>query len=164
LLSRLLGFARDLGVAALLGAGMVSDAFFVAMLIPNLFRRLLAEGALNAAFVPAWMRIRAAKGASGTRQFGEEVLASVLVVLGSLGLSCRSLGRTLIHLLAPGFTADDERLGLAATYLRIVLPYVTIAGLVAVAAAALNAERRVGAVSFGLVVYNAVAIAALGLI
>jgi putative peptidoglycan lipid II flippase len=164
LLSRLLGFARDLGVAALLGAGAVSDAFFVAMLIPNLFRRLLAEGALNSAFVPAWMRVRAAKGASGAQQFGEEVMGTMLLVLGSLVLLCTALAPTLVHLLAPGFTADEQRLGLAATYLRIVLPYVTIAGLIAVAAAALNAERRVAAVSFGLIVYNAVALAALGLI
>jgi putative peptidoglycan lipid II flippase len=59
LLSRLLGFIRDAGIAAVLGAGVLSDAFFASFLIPNLFHRLLAEGALNAAFVPPWLRLRA---------------------------------------------------------------------------------------------------------
>jgi len=164
LLSRLLGLARDLGIAAVLGAGLVSDAFFAAMLIPNLFRRLLAEGALNSAFVPAWIRIRADRGPTGTRDFAEQTLGTVLAALGSLALVCTLLAPALVHLVAPGFAAADPRFGLAVVYLRIALPYITIAGLVAVAAASLNAEGRVGAVSFGLVIYNAVAIAAVALI
>ena len=74
LASRLLGFFRDMGVAAVLGAGPLSDAYFAALQIPNLFRRLLAEGALNAAFVPQWMRIRDEGGA--TRAFAESALLS----------------------------------------------------------------------------------------
>jgi putative peptidoglycan lipid II flippase len=62
LLSRLIGFFRDVGIAAVLGAGGLADAYFAALQIPNLFRRLLAEGALNAAFVPMWLRIKAESG------------------------------------------------------------------------------------------------------
>ena len=71
LVSRLLGFFRDMGIAAVLGAGPLSDAYFAALQIPNLFRRLLAEGALNAAFVPIWMRIRDQGG--DTRAFAQNV-------------------------------------------------------------------------------------------
>src|SRR5215470_7704895 len=74
LLSRLLGFLRDVGIAAILGAGALSDAYFAALQIPNLFRRLLAEGALNSAFVPMWMRIEDEKGPRAARRYAEEIL------------------------------------------------------------------------------------------
>src|SRR6202140_852522 len=86
LLSRLLGFFRDVGIAAVLGAGVLSDAYFAALQIPNLFRRLLAEGALNSAFVPTWLRIREERGADGTRRFGERVLGTMLVGLGGIAI------------------------------------------------------------------------------
>jgi putative peptidoglycan lipid II flippase len=140
LLSRLLGFVRDVGIAAVLGAGMTSDAFFAAMLIPNLFRRLLSEGALNAAFVPTWMRIGAHGGSDETQRFAEETFGAVLVGLGLLVLIATLLAPLLVHAVAPGFKIADQRFALAVSYLRIALPYVTIAGLVAVAAAVLNAQ------------------------
>src|SRR5262250_2317078 len=88
LLSRLLGFFRDVGIAAVLGAGVLSDAYFAALQIPNLFRRLLAEGALNSAFVPMWLRIRDENGPAATRQFGEEILGIMLLSLGVIALAC----------------------------------------------------------------------------
>src|SRR5690348_17209009 len=86
LLSRLLGFFRDVGIAAVLGAGVLSDAYFAALQIPNLFRRLLAEGALNSAFVPMWLRIRENDGVEGTRRFSEQVLGTMLMALGVIAL------------------------------------------------------------------------------
>src|ERR1700712_4649050 len=86
LLSRLLGFIRDVGIAAVLGAGVLSDAFFAALQIPNLFRRLLAEGALNAGFVPMWLRKRDETGPDGARRFGEEVLGTMLLALGIIAI------------------------------------------------------------------------------
>src|ERR1700750_2675255 len=82
LTSRLLGFLRDAGIAAILGAGVLSDAYFAALQIPNLFRRLLAEGALNSAFVPMWIRIREESGVEGTRKFGEQALGDMARTLG----------------------------------------------------------------------------------
>jgi putative peptidoglycan lipid II flippase len=164
LLSRVFGFIRDLGIAAILGAGTQSDAFFAAMLIPNLFRRLLADGALNASFVPAWLRARAQGGVAGAQRFGEEALGTMLAVLGSLTLIGTLLAPIVIYLAAPGFTVGEPRFALAVTYLRIAFPYVAIAGLVAVVAAALNAQGRVRAASFGLIIYNGVAVAAVALI
>src|SRR6202035_2314164 len=103
LLSRLLGFFRDVGIAAVLGAGALSDAYFAALQIPNLFRRLLAEGALNSAFVPTWLRIREERGPEGTRRFGERVLGTMLVALGIIAILCVVFAPTVVQLMAPGF-------------------------------------------------------------
>src|SRR6266700_6983645 len=84
LTSRLLGFIRDVGIAAVLGAGVLSDAFFAALQVPNLFRRLLAEGALNSAFVPMWLRLKEESGESGARRFAEMVLGTLLAALGTV--------------------------------------------------------------------------------
>ena len=84
LASRLLGFARDVGIAAVLGAGAFSDAFFAVLQAANFFRRLLAEGALNAAFVPLWLRIRQAEGERGAYRFFRQVLGAVLPAVAAL--------------------------------------------------------------------------------
>jgi putative peptidoglycan lipid II flippase len=160
LLSRLLAFIRDAGIAAALGAGGLSDAFFAALQIPNLFRRLLAEGALNGAFVPMWLRIRGEGGPQAARRFGETVLGLMLVALGSLAVVCAVFAFGVIRIIAPGFDPVETGFGLAVGYLRLGVPYIVIAGMVAVGVAVLNAEKRVFAASFGLVIYNAVVIVA----
>ena len=113
LVSRLTGFARDIVLAAVLGAGPVADAFFVALRLPNHFRAIFAEGAFNAAFVPAYARIRKQSGADGAGIFADRVftllLASQVVLLAAALL----FTPTLITLLAPGFTEDALRFGLA---------------------------------------------------
>ena len=81
LTSRLLGFVRDSIIAALLGAGPVADAFLVAFQLVNVVRRLLTEGALNAALVPAWLRVRVAKGAEAAAAFAGRVLGTVSTAL-----------------------------------------------------------------------------------
>jgi putative peptidoglycan lipid II flippase len=159
LTSRLLGFLRDAGIAAVLGAGPLSDAYFAALQIPNLFRRLLAEGALNSAFVPMSLRIRDESGPGATRQFGEEVLSAMAASLCGLALACVIFAPALVRLLAPGFHAEGERFPLAVEFVRLSMPYVAVSGIVAVAAAALNAAGRVAAAAFGLVAFNAVLVA-----
>jgi putative peptidoglycan lipid II flippase len=156
LLSRLLGFARDVGIAAALGAGPLSDAYFAALQIPNLFRRLLAEGALNSAFVPIWLRIKDEKGAADAKRFGEEILGAMLVALGALTVLCIVFAPEVTRLLAPGFDVAGARFPLAVEFVCLGAPYIAIAGLVAVAASVLNAETRVGAAAFGLVIFNIV--------
>ena len=160
LLSRLIGFFRDVGIAAVLGAGVLSDAFFAALQIPNLFRRLLAEGALNSAFVPMWLRIKEESGERGARIFGENVLGTMAVSLGLIALFCIPFAPTVVHLIAPGFRDPGERFPLAVDFVRVSVPYVAVAGLVSVAAATLNAEGHVGAAAFGLVIFNVVMVAA----
>src|ERR1700756_5275269 len=106
LVSRLTGFARDIVLAAVLGAGPVADAFFVALRLPNHFRAIFAEGAFNAAFVPAYARIRQQKGVDASRLFADRIftmLFAVQLVLLALALVFTP---TVIALLAPGFSSD----------------------------------------------------------
>src|SRR5258708_26689209 len=154
LMSRLLGFLRDAGIAAVLGAGPLSDAYFAALQIPNLFRRLLAEGALNSAFVPMWLRIKDENGAAATRQFGEEVLSAMAAWLTGLALICVIFAPAIVHLLAPGFRDQGERFPLAVEFVRLAIPYVAVSGTVAVAVAALNAAGRGAAAAVGLCVFS----------
>ncbi|MET0632400.1 MAG: lipid II flippase MurJ [Xanthobacteraceae bacterium] len=159
LLSRLLGFFRDMGIASVLGAGVLSDAFFAVLQLVNVFRRMLAEGALNAAFVPLWLRIKAADGEQGTDRFFRAVLEAMILACGALALIGLLFAPAVIGALAPGF--GGERGALAADYLHIAAPYVVLAGAVAVLAAALNAQGRVGAAALGIVAFNAVLLLAL---
>src|ERR1700722_96123 len=154
LTSRLLGFLRDAGVAAVLGAGPLSDAYFAALQIPNLFRRLLAEGALNSAYVPMVMRIRDENGPVAVRRFGEEVLGTMAASLAAVAMLCVVFAPVIVHLLAPGFREPDERFPLAVEFVRLSVPYVAVSGVVAVAASALNAAGKVAAAAFALVVFN----------
>ena len=157
--SRLLGFARDMGIAALLGAGVFSDAFFAILQIANFFRRLLAEGALNAAFVPLWSRIKQIEGRAGANRFFQQVFNAMLLVGGVLGAGALWFAPALIGVLSPGF--DGERHALATEYLRIVAPYLALTGIVAVLAAALNAQGRMVATGLGAVAFNVVLLLAL---
>src|SRR6202049_3453014 len=113
LLSRLTGFARDILLAAVLGAGPVADAFFVALRLPNHFRAIFAEGAFNAAFVPAYARLRTTGGAGPVAIFADRIftllLASQVVLLAIALLFTPSV----IGLLAPGFAKDSMRFDLA---------------------------------------------------
>ncbi|ALK08027.1 murein biosynthesis integral membrane protein MurJ [Blastochloris viridis] len=161
LLSRLLGFARDALMAAVLGAGPLADAFVAAFQLPNLARRLLAEGALNAAFVPAWLRLRAEGGAAAARTFTGAVLASLAVLLAAAAAVAAVAMPQLIGLIAPGFAPDDARFALAVTWGRWTVGYAVLAGVVAVLAGVLNAEGRVGAVAGLPIAFNLVMIAAL---
>ena len=160
LISRLLGYVRDAGIASVLGAGALSDAYFAALQVPNLFRRLLAEGALNAAYVPQALRMRQEGGDAAVRRFGEDVLGTTAVALCALAILAALFAPAVVHLLAPGFGPTDERLRLAVDFLRLSAPYIALSGAVAVAASALNAEGRVMAPAAGVVVFNAVLVCA----
>src|SRR4051794_28037009 len=148
LLSRVLALLRDVGIAAALGAGALSDAYFAALQIPNLFRRLLGEGALNAAFVPIWLRLGGVENPAATRALSEQIFSVILLVLGLLSVVCVLFAPLVIDLVSPGFRTMSERHDLAATFVRLSAPYIVLAGLVAVGAAILNAEGRVAAAAF----------------
>ena len=163
LMSRLLAYLRDAWIAALLGAGPYSEAFFVVMQVINFFRRLLSEGALNSAFVPIWLKLRGSKdGASKADRFTWRVLVTLFCIAGTIGLLAIFFGQFVIAAVAPGF--DQGRQLLASFLLFIVAPYVVLAGLVAVLAAALSAEGRVGIVASSAVLFNLVMVLALVLL
>ena len=160
LMSRLLAFARDAGIAALLGSGPFSEAFFAVLQVVNFFRRLLAEGALNGAFVPIWLTLREAEdGPANADKFTKRALLAIGCITGVVVLLAIVLAPLVIAAIAPGF--DAARREIAAFYLTLVAPYIVLAGLVAVIAAALNAEGRVGAVTISTVTFNLVLVLAL---
>jgi putative peptidoglycan lipid II flippase len=158
LASRLLGFARDSMIAALLGAGPVADAFLVAFQLVNVVRRLLTEGALNAALVPAWLRVREAEGAKAAAAFAGRVLgtvsAALIVVTALIGLSMPFV----IGALAPGF-AGQPTLQLAVDNARLMLPYLAFAGPVTVMMALMTAQGRFALTAFSPLLFNIALIA-----
>ncbi len=158
LASRLLGFARDAMMAALLGAGPVADAFLVAFQGVNVIRRLLTEGALNASLVPAWLRVRDAEGTAAAAAFAGSVLgtisAALVVATALIGL----LMPLVISALAPGFTGTAT-LQLAIDDARLMLPYLAFAGPVTIMMALLNAQGRFALTAFSPLLFNIALIA-----
>ena len=158
LASRLLGFARDSMIAALLGAGPVADAFLVAFQLVNVVRRLLTEGALNAALVPAWLRVREAEGAKSAAAFAGRVLgtvsAALIVATALVGLAMP----LVIAALAPGFKGQPT-LQLAVDNARLMLPYLAFAGPVTVMMALMNAQWRFALTAFSPLLFNIALIA-----
>jgi putative peptidoglycan lipid II flippase len=163
LASRLLGFARDTMVAALLGAGPVADAFLMAFQLVNVVRRLLTEGALNNALVPAWLSVNEAKGPVAASAFAGRVLgtisAALIVATGAVALSMP----WIITAFAPGF-AGEETLPLAVNGARLMLPYLAFAGPAAVTMALLNAQGRFALTAFAPLLFNIALIAAMSVL
>ena len=153
LASRLLGFARDAMVAALLGAGPVADAFLVAFQLTNVARRLLTEGALNTALVPAWLRVNETKGAAAAAAFAGRVLGTVSVALIAIAGIAGLLMPLIITALAPGFAGEDA-LRQAVNDARLMLPYLAFAGPATVTMALLNAHGRFALTAFAPLLFN----------
>ncbi len=153
LASRLLGFARDAMIAALLGAGAVADAFLIAFQLVNVVRRLLTEGALNAALVPAWVRVRESGGPLAAAEFAGRVLgtvsAALIVAAALLGL----VMPLVIAGLAPGFVGY-KTLQLAVNDARLMLPYLAFAGPVTVMMALMSAQHRFALTAFSPLLFN----------
>ncbi|MBV9347462.1 MAG: murein biosynthesis integral membrane protein MurJ [Pseudolabrys sp.] len=138
LLSRITGFVRDIILAAVLGAGPVADAFFVALRLPNHFRAIFAEGAFNAAFVPSYARVREQQGAPRAAVFADRIFT--LLLASQLGLLALALLFTsqVIDILAPGLAKDPTRYSLAIELTRITFPYLLLVTLVTLYSGMLN--------------------------
>ncbi len=161
LASRLTGFLRDMLVAAVLGAGPVADAYVAAFLIPNLFRRIIGEGAFNAAYVPIFTRREAEGGHESAARFAEAALS----FLAGLGILILLLGEfampALIGAVAPGFSADPAKVADAVAFGRILFPFVAIVLLVATFSGTLNALGRYAVAAWAPVLVNVLLILAL---
>ena len=154
LASRVLGFVRDILIAALLGAGPVADAFFVAFKLPNFFRRLFAEGAFAAAFVPHFTRILTEDGADAARHFCERVLSVLLAVLLVFCTAMQIAMPWAMYLFAPGFAADPDKFDLAVELARIAFPYLLFVSLVSQLGGVLNALDRFAAAAAAPILLN----------
>src|SRR5689334_2528626 len=141
LLSRLTGFARDIMLAAILGAGPVADAFFVALRLPNHFRAIFAEGAFNAAFVPAYAHVHGENEANA-RIFADRIFTLLFAAQVILLLVAWLFMPDVIALLAPGFAKDPERGQLAIELTRITFPYLLLVTLVTLYGGMLNVMQR----------------------
>lgn len=175
LFSRIFGFGREMMMASALGIGPVADAFNLAFRFPNLFRRLFAEGAFNAAFIPLFSRSLEEDGEEGARRFATEIfstLFSVLVVLTALAMVFMPF---LVHtVIAPGLMACiddpskparaiscDDRYDITVTFSRIMFPYLACMSLMAMVCGILNAFRRFFAAAAAPTILNFVLIAVL---
>jgi putative peptidoglycan lipid II flippase len=163
MLSRALGLVREILIAALLGAGPIADAFFVAFRLPNLFRRFFAEGAFNMAFVPLFAKRLEAEGPQAARRFGEEVLACLLCFVFTLTLFAQLAMPWLIYGIAAGFADDPEKLALATTFSIIQFPYLMFMSLVALFAGVLNSLHKFAAAAAAPILLNLSMIAGIGL-
>src|SRR6201991_4515427 len=141
LLSRLTGFARDIMLAAILGAGPVADAFFVALRLPNHFRAIFAEGAFNAAFVPAYSHLHG-KGEASARLFAGRIFTLLFVAQLILLVLALWFMPEVIAILAPGFKDDPARGELAISLTRITFPYLLLITLVTLYGGMLNVMHR----------------------
>ncbi|MEX2451723.1 MAG: murein biosynthesis integral membrane protein MurJ [Rhodospirillales bacterium] len=154
MVSRAFGFLRDILIAALLGAGMMADAFFIAFKLPNLFRRLFAEGAFSAAFVPIFAGLVEDEGKAAARAFADQALSVllwfllVLVVAFELAMPWIMLG------FAPGFADEPEKFALTVELTRITFPYLLFISLVSLMAGVLNSLGRFAAAAATPILLN----------
>ncbi len=153
-LSRILGFVRDTLIARVFGAGVLTDAFFVAFKIPNLLRRLSAEGAFSQAFVPVLAEYKNKRGHDATRELIDHVttlLGLVLVVVTVLGMLAAPW---IVYISAPGFASNPDKFALTVDLLRITFPYIFFISLVSLAGGVLNTYNKFTVPAFGPVWLN----------
>jgi len=154
LVSRVLGLIRDLVIARVFGAALVTDAFFVAFKIPNLLRRLFAEGAFSQAFVPILGEYKNQRGEAAARMLVDHVAATLTTVLFVVSLIGVVAAPLIIYVTAPGFVATPEKFDLTVQLLRITFPYILFISLVALAGGILNTYSRFSVPAFTPVLLN----------
>lgn len=163
LISRALGFVRDVLIAVVMGAGMVADAFFVAFKLPNFFRRLFAEGAFSAGFIPLFAEHleNGGDGKAEAIRFAEDSLANLLMTLILFVALAQAVMPVAMLGLAPGFAAVPEKFDLAVTLTRLTFPYLLFISLVSLLGGVLNALGKFGAVAAAPILLNLTLIGAL---
>ena len=154
MVSRVLGFIRDVLTADMLGAGPMADAFFVAFKLPNFFRRLFAEGAFSVTFVPLFAKAAAAEGQDAAARFAEEAQAALLAILIPLTVALLLFMPAVMLVLAPGFEAGSDRYDLAVKLCRITFPYLTLISITALQGGVLNALDRYGPFATAPILFN----------
>jgi len=160
LASRILGYVRDIVVARAFGAGPLTDAFFVAFRVPNLLRRLLAEGALSTSVVPVFSESLGRGGPVAFARMVQAVAGAGLVVLCTVSVVGIAAAPWIVSVMAPGWRADPGLFDLAVTLTRVMFPYLVLVGLAALAMGALNAHHRFFTAALSPAVMNVMMIAA----
>jgi len=159
MISRLLGFFRDILIAFVLGTGLVADAFFVAFRFPNLFRRLFGEGAFNAAFVPLFAKKLEGESQQEAQDFARNIAGLLIIALLVTTALAEILMPWLIYIIAPGFDENPEKLNLTILLTRITFPYLACMSLVALLSGMLNALGKFAAAAAVPILLNIILIA-----
>ncbi|MGH6853166.1 MAG: murein biosynthesis integral membrane protein MurJ, partial [Methylocella sp.] len=162
LLSRGAGFVRDVLLGAVLGAGLLADAFVVAQRLPNHFRAIFGEGAFNSAYVPSYARVLQSEGLTRARLFSGQIFLGLLASQILVVALAFAFTPTLIDVLAPGFHADPQKFALTVTLTRITFPYLLFITLVTLQSGTLNAHGHFAAAAFAPVLMNLSMIGFLG--
>jgi len=160
LISRLLGYLRDVLIAIFLGSGPLADAFFVAFRIPNTFRRLFSEGTFNAAFVPSYSS-ELTKGKRKTQLFANKVFNILLFNLMFIVFIVEIFMPAFILLIAPGFSENSEKFDIAITLTRITFPFLFFVSLSSFFSAILNSHNKFAAASAAPIILNIILISVL---
>ncbi len=160
-ISRIAGFVRDILTASILGAGPVADAFFVALKLPNFFRRVTAEGAFSVSFVPVYSEALERDGAAEADKFASNVFMLMLSALSAFCLIAIVAMPWIVYGVAPGFHDDPLRMGLAVELSRVTFPYLLAMSLVALLGGVLNTRGKFAPFAFAPVLFNLSLITAL---
>ena len=157
IISRLLGYLRDILIAIFLGTGMLADAFFVAFRIPNTFRRLFAEGTFNAAFVPSYSS-EITKGKKHSNKFANDIFNLLFLGLLFLTIIIEIFMPAFVSIIAPGFVGDLEKMELAINLTRITFPFLFFICLASFFSAILNSHNKFAAAAAAPIILNIVLI------
>ena len=160
LVSRLLGYLRDIFIAIFLGTGVLADVFFVAFRIPNTFRRLFSEGTFNAAFIPSYTS-EIPKGKLKSNKFANEVFNLLFLGLFFLVLIVQIFMPAFVSFIAPGFVGDVEKMNLAINLTRITFPFLFFISLASFFSAILNSHNKFAAASAAPIILNIILIGVL---
>jgi putative peptidoglycan lipid II flippase len=157
IISRLLGYLRDILIAIFLGTSYLADVFFVAFRVPNTFRRLFSEGTFNAAFVPSYSS-EIVKGKTKSNKFANEVFNYLFLILLMLVLVVQVFMPAFVSLIAPGFIDDNEKMSLAINLTRITIPFLMLVSLASFFSAILNSHNRFAEAAAAPIILNIVLI------
>ena len=153
LISRLLGYLRDILIAFFLGASIYADAFFVAFRLPNTFRRLFAEGVFNAAFIPSYTEASLNNKNEG-KKFADDVLSLLIIILLGIIFLVEIFTPTIVYLIAPGFIEDSKKFSIAVELTRITFPFLFFVSLSSFFSGILNANNKFAAAAAAPIILN----------
>ena len=153
LISRVLGYIRDILIAIFLGASIYADAFFVAFRLPNTFRRLFAEGVFNAAFIPSYTKENIISKTEG-KKFADDVLSLLIIVLLGIIFLIEIFTPVLVYIIAPGFYENTEKFDLAVQLTKITFPFLFFVSLSSFFSGILNSNNRFAAAAAAPIILN----------
>ena len=153
IISRILGYIRDILIAIFLGTGLLADAFFVAFRVPNTFRRLFSEGTFNAAFVPSYAS-ELKKGKYQSDKFATKIFSLLILILLFVVLLIELFMPFFVFLIAPGFSGAEEKMDLAINLTRITFPFLLFVSLASFFSAILNSHNRFAVAACAPIILN----------